>query len=239
MSDNVSELPIEYYVKQLTDIANKYEPSIEVLNKIRNKKLLCLIGASAVGKSSIMKELVDNHGIPEVLSFVTRKQRDENDRYHFIDKTPENLQVLIENAKHGDMVNLFVHSGTGDTYGTWPADYEKSPCVLGVTSASYEKIEDLPLMTTPIAIVADPEIWRHRITERPDLTPEQIKIRAIEAEISLKWCLEKNGVLFVNNSGSLANSVEAIKLALDGSAINQADCRKVAEGMLKVAKALQ
>ncbi len=245
MEKHESALNLQEQIKQLIDqlaaIARTYKPSAETLEKIRDKKLVCLIGATAVGKSSLMKEAIKDseYVFSEVYSFTTRESRGEGDNYHFYKKTIENLQMLVKRAQNGEMVNLFVHPDTGDVYGTWPEDFKEGINVLGATSQSFSKIAELPLDIKVIAIITDPEVWKKRIDEREDLTLEQRKLRAHEAEISLNWCLEKYGVLFVNNSGPLAKTVESIIQILDGSPPDQEECRELAREMLKVAKLLQ
>src|SRR4051812_38943415 len=61
------------FKRQLPELVKNYQPSLRVLNKIKNISLLIVIGPSGVGKSTF----INNLGIAYVPSDTTRPQRPE------------------------------------------------------------------------------------------------------------------------------------------------------------------
>ncbi len=178
MENSIPTPTIKDKIKHLAEIANTYEPSNEVIDKIRGKKLICLIGAFAIDESDVIRKLVDvsffealNKNIldpisnfiggessiekepakdkfSQVISFTTQESLRKYPNYRFYKKTPKNLQMLTEKANASGMVSLSVDQVTGDISGTWPEDYKEGYNVLGTTLDDARKIKQIKELDT-------------------------------------------------------------------------------------------
>lgn len=64
---------------------------------VSNKKIICLIGASGCGKSTVADILINEYGLKQVQSYTTRPKRHDNDSDHIYinDDQFSNLKSII------------------------------------------------------------------------------------------------------------------------------------------------
>ncbi|MGL5718302.1 MAG: hypothetical protein ACRCX2_35185, partial [Paraclostridium sp.] len=109
-------------------------------------KLVCIMGESGSGKSTIEKELIDSSIFKKIVSMTTRPIRMnevDGEDYYFVNDI-KFQKYIIE-----DMMAEHTEYGTKETtgynfkYGIDKAEFEKlksSPCIVVVTPDGYEKI---------------------------------------------------------------------------------------------------
>lgn len=182
---------------------------------LADKTLVMIVGPSAIGKSTLMNEMVQAHsGFAYVHSFTTRAPREgEQSYYRFIDKqTAEDLRQT------GQSVTYFEHPTTHDIYGTTPESYPGKYNLLDTLSGSVADYRELPFAgTITIALTAPAEAWRSWFLSRyPEPSPEAEK-RLEEAKISITWALNDPETHWLANpQGQLATTAKgAIAITLD------------------------
>lgn len=100
--------------------------------------IVVLLGESGAGKSTIEKELADNHGFEKIISYTTRKPRDnevDGKDYRFINNETFNKML-------GD--DLFAEYGEysqNRLYGTLKDDYEKGNKVVVLTPGGLRQLK--------------------------------------------------------------------------------------------------
>src|SRR5258706_2233037 len=102
----------EDFIKILPDLVRQYQALPEVLDQISSVDLLMIIGATGVGKTSIIKRL----GIPFVPTDTTRPIRPEEiDGSDYFFRT--NYEQVVSEIKNRQFVQVAI-GPTGDFYGT-------------------------------------------------------------------------------------------------------------------------
>lgn len=92
--------------------------------------IIVLLGASSSGKSTIENELATHHGFNKIISYTTRKPRDneENGRdYYFIDND------TFEEVIHRDLFAEYDEYSQNRLYGTLKSDYVDGNKVVVLT----------------------------------------------------------------------------------------------------------
>lgn len=159
-----------------------------------------IVGPSAIGKSTLMNEMVRmRDDFAYVRSFTTRSKRPgEASYYDFI--TRDQALTIREND---EAITYVEHPTTHDLYGTTVASYPKRYNLLDTLSGSVVKYRSLPFKSTiTIAVTAEPNEWRQWFLSRyPEPSPEAEK-RLIEAKSSIEWALEDSSTYWVVNTPS-------------------------------------
>lgn len=182
---------------------------------IADKTLVMIVGPSAIGKSTLMNEMVRLHeDFAYVRSFTTRLPRPgEQSHYDFIDR-----QTADDLVASGQVVTHFEHPTTHDIYGTTADSYPAKFNLLDTLSNSVVSYRELPFADTlTIALTAPVDEWRQWFVDRyPKATPEAEK-RLAEAALSIAWSLDDDQTHWISNTdGNITATAEtAIALALD------------------------
>ena len=223
-------------IDRLKLLETGYTPSLESVQSIESKRLLAFIGAFAAGKTTLMSKISEtDERFSEVISFTTRPSRGEGDHYRFIDNTPEHIEQITTRAVMGDLINFAVHPTTHHVYGTEPNDYKTEFCMLATTANSFEaSTGKLPFLSVdPVTIVANPDIWRDRISAR-SASGDEYRARIREAKQSLEWCLDLSEIHYIDNSSpNIAATASMFVRDVKSSESQQSkQARRVAERML-------
>lgn len=167
------------------------------MESLHHKTLVMIVGPSAIGKSTLMNEVVRQH--PEfsyVRSFTTRAKRaGEESHYDFIDKT-----TALGLKESGKTVTFFEHPTTGDIYGTTAASFPNRYNLLDTLSDTVAQYSLLPFkQAVTITLTAQPAEWQAWFLERyPAQTAEATK-RLAEASLSINWSLNHPETYWLEN----------------------------------------
>lgn len=158
------------------------------MEELRDKSLVMIVGPTAVGKSTLMNEVVRlDTEFKRVKSFTTRPPRDndEPDQYFYVSKEEFN-QLKTD----GKTVTDTIFPTTGQVYGTLAESYWARYNLLDTLANSVDLYRHLPFeRTVTISLVASPHQWRDWLLERyPEPSPERTK-RLEQARQSLDWSL--------------------------------------------------
>lgn len=155
------------------NITTDYRPSQTVLDRLRNVDFVAVIGPTAVGKTTLITELLRTH--PAVQLIVTDTSRPprpgERDdvNYRFMDR-----EAMLAAIRDREYVNL-APSITGDLYASHPDKYLHSGVgIMATLSDTVPYFQSLPFRSfTPVFIVPpDWSAWQTRLAAHR-FTPEQ------------------------------------------------------------------
>ena len=217
-------------IKQLPDLVRDYQAPPDVLSHISNIDLLMIIGATGVGKTSIIKRL----GMPFVPTDTTRPIRpDEIEGTDYFFRTDyEQLVAEIKERKFVQ-VNIFP---TGDFYGTRASSYpEVGLAVYAVVADKIPFFRRLGFNETTSAFITPPTFleWMDRM-DKHNIESDQLGKRLEEAKYSFNFALTDKDVHFILND-DLDKAVEQTKMLMNGKpdAEREAAGRAAAEEIYK------
>lgn len=171
---------------------------------LATKALVMLVAPSAMGKSTIMNEVVRlDSRFARVRSFTTRLPRanDEPGQYIYLTK-----DKLVKERSHGVVVSETTFPTTGQTYGTLCTSYSGDFCLLDTLANSVDEYRSLPFQATKtISLTAEPEQWREWFVDRfPDSGSYDAVKRLEEARLSIEWSLADPETTWLVNGDSPA-----------------------------------
>ena len=174
------------------------------MEELSHKTLVMIVGPSAIGKSTLMNEIVRQNPVTYgyVKSFTTRARRPgETAHYDFISKDDA---LSLDRA--GKTVTYFEHPTTHDLYGTTAASYVAPYNLLDTLSGSVKGYRNLPFVETrTISLTAPAEQWKQWFLARyPEPSDEATK-RLAEAKQSITWSLQDPETRWLINDDTIEN----------------------------------
>lgn len=170
-----------------------------------------IVGPVAVGKSSLMNEVVaQNNEFGRVSGFTSRAARpnDEPGLYRYV--SDDQAQNLIQSQ---NTVQYAVHPTTGAIYGTQLVDYPKHYNMLDTLANVVDELRTLPFeQTITVSLTTDPDAWTSWLMQRyPNPSDERTK-RLKEAILSIEWSLGQttNHYWLVNQPNQLNRTAERL-----------------------------
>jgi guanylate kinase len=214
------------FIKLLPELVRDYQAPPDVLNQIANLDLLMIIGATGVGKTSIIKRL----GFPFVPADTTRPIRpDEIDGSDYFFRTDYGQLAAEIKDREFVQVNIFP---TGDFYGTRASAYPQvGLAVYAVVADKIPAFRQLGFNETISAFVTPPTFleWMDRM-DKHNVESDQLSKRLEEAKQSFNFALNDSRVHFILND-DLEKAVDQTKLLVNGkpNAEREARARAAAE----------
>lgn len=188
---------------ELRELVANYRPSKNILQAVKNIRLLASVGPSASGKTTIMKELVkiapDIHWI---LADITRPPRpNEQPGIDYIFRT---RQEILDDLKQGQLVQVAI-GPNNDLYGTRLSGYPAEGIgLMALVPASVKQFRALPIksMQTAFIVPSSYELWQQwlaRQAKDSNWTKQQKESRLNEAKASYEFALSDKDINFVLN----------------------------------------
>jgi len=218
------------FIKLLPELVRAYQTPPEVLDQISNIDLLMIIGATGVGKTSIIKRL----GIPYVPTDTTRPIRPEEiDGSDYFFRT-DYAQVVTE-IKNRHFVQVAV-GPAGDFYGTRANVYPQiGLAVYAVVADVVPFFRTLGFNETISAYITPPTFleWMDRM-DRHNVETDQLSMRLEEGKRSFKFAINDKETHFILND-DLEKAVYQTKMLVNGNvnAAREAKARQAAEQIYK------
>lgn len=216
------------FIKLLPDLVRDYQPLPEVSTRISNVELLMIIGATGVGKTSIIKRI----GVPFVITDTTRPIRpDEIDGADYYFRTDYEQLVGEIKARKFVQVNIF---STGDFYGTRASAYpEVGFAVYAIVADRIAEFRQMGFNETISAFITPPSFleWMSRI-DRHNSERDQLSKRLDEAKRSFNFALNDQQTHFILND-ELDAAVRQTELLLNGApdSVMEAKARQAAQAI--------
>lgn len=185
---------------------------------LSDKTLVMLIAPSAMGKSTIVREVLARDArFGRVRSFTTRPPRadDESEQFFYFSDTE-----LEQKRTAGELVTDLLFPSTGYTYGTVAESYPSEYCVLETLAHSVADYRALEFkQTIAISITAPSELWHRRFVARYPQPSSEAEKRLAEAVSSIEWSLTQTYDHFwvVNRESPEIAAQKIIDITLGGS----------------------
>lgn len=206
------------FIEWARKLTSGYSPNATVLQQLAQIDLVCLVGPTGVGKTTIIEKLE----LPYVLSDVSRGPREgeKNGReYFFRDDYPSILQEI----KAGEYAQFLV-SLSGEFYGTRASSYPSSgPASMAIIAGALQSFRTLGFRKIiPIYILPPSYVeWLHRIGSARS---KDIDARMTEARESLVLAMSDSSYHFVLND-DLELAIKEVTTIVSGGEIS--DHRRV------------
>ena len=180
---------------QLIERQTSYVPLGETAEHIRDISIGLIIGATCVGKSTIIKTITDiDKEFSNPGGFTTRQLRPSDAKtYRHLENSAASLEGFLERVKNGEPVQYNVYD-TGHIYGSEVQDY---PTPFSVLDTQYSAVVNLERAgfknVQPVALVTEPAQYERQIKTRfgGAANGEERLIRLKEGQKSLEYCLEQ------------------------------------------------
>lgn len=217
--------------------------SPQVRSELSKKILIPLVGPSSVGKTTVMRAVVDTH--PEFRrssGFTTRPRREdeESDTYRFLENSEQQRNDIIKQFQDGKLIQFAIHPTTGNLYGTNLDDYSAKFNLLDTLSSEVVNFQSLGFAACrTVMIVASPSDWQQRFDSRGFDRDEAMK-RTQEGIESLRWGLDQHGSVrwLENKESQIGDTVEHI-VAIANNELHENDeqARRVGDELLEYLEA--
>lgn len=221
-----------------------YRPSKAVSDQLADKTLIMLVGATCMGKGTVMQLVAQTQPDIDVVGTITTRPPRPDDvvRYTYYDQTNEGLQPLFDRIKQGELVQYVVNPYNKHIYASDIDDYPGEICIGDYFSTVVKPYKTYGFkQIIPITVVTDPTSWRRRFELRfPEGHADRLA-RLQEAQQSLDWSLAQTEEHFwaVNRDGDSKTAVQDILDALADKSDNAAEARALAQDCLTLIKQLQ
>lgn len=236
----------EILLKRLLAEQTHYLPRREVAAQIAGKTFICLVGATCMGKSTIMDGLIARDGqYGAARTIATRPPRptDEPGRYTYYEHTDTGLAPLLRRIENREVLQYAIIPGSLSIRASEATDYPYEYNLGDVVSSAISSYERLGFGRLEILnIVTEPEAWLERFKERFPSTHPDHSARLQEAIASLTWSLEQataRAAWIINHEGRLSEAVEAADRAIRyGECTDQEEARALGMACLNLAREL-
>lgn len=192
-----------------------YTPNEQVLARLNGVHFVAVVGPTAAGKSTLIREaLARNNSLHVVRNNTSRPPRPGEEggieyRFH----TREEMLERIKRREYVQIAPVVLEH----LYATAPEDYSaQGISLLPVLSAAVPVFRSLPFASFRIVYVlpSDFTLWQERIAEH-NFSAEQLRKRLKEAADSLNFASTEPDISFVMN-GTLADSVNEFVRVVKG-----------------------
>lgn len=170
-----------------------------------------LVGPTAVGKSTLMNEVVKlDAEFARVSGFTTRQPRDNDEpgMYRYVSSA-----VARRMIEQDDVVQFAIHPTTGDIYGTQLVDYPKTFNLLDTLSTVVDGLQSMPFQrTVTVSVTTEPAAWQAWLLDRYPQASEERTNRLEEARQSIEWSMQQRADHFwlVNRPNDLATTAQEL-----------------------------
>jgi guanylate kinase len=229
-------------LNKLFHAQESYEPNMAIADKLAEKTIVMLIGATCEGKNAVMDtaaKLDKKFQVAGTRTTRDPREGDDEKRYTYYKNTDEGLAELFDAIENREMVQYAVNPYAQLLYGSMIDDYRADYNLADVFSSAVDNFRRLGFQKAlAITIVSSPEAWIERFEARFPVGHEQRRARRDEAIESFTWSLSQDDadhfwVENVNNNLEMA-AKEVIAISLGKSAGNPA-ARRLAEASLEAA----
>lgn len=167
------------------------------MSPLHGKVIVMLVGPAAIGKSTIMNEVVaQDSRFSYVSAFTTRAKRPgEQSYYDFISKDKANELIKTDHA-----ITHFEHPTTHDIYGTTAESYRTEYNLLDTLSIAVDTYRNLPFERhITISLTASADQWQAWFLNRYPTPSEEAMKRLKEATLSINWSLNDQNTYWLQN----------------------------------------
>ncbi|QQS18071.1 hypothetical protein IPL68_05510 [Candidatus Saccharibacteria bacterium] len=224
-----------------------YKPTNVVLEQLRFIRMLCFVGATCMGKTTLMDALValDPTRYGKTRNFTSRPPRADDDpkRYYYYEHSDAGLAPILRKIAQHENLQYNINPYTLIMYGSEIDDYPYAYNLGDIFSSSIDGFRQLGFGELRVfSVVTTPEVWLHRLEERFPPGHQHRQARLNEAADSLSWSLAQTNPdhsWVINPLDDIRVAATSVDCAIRGEKpSNQAEARHLAEACLAKAKEL-
>jgi len=236
----ISEQTIQK-LNQLHKIQDRYEPSLDIADKLATKTIIMAVGATCEGKNLVMdtaSQLDERFRVVGTRTSREPREGDDPNRYTYYQNTDEGLSGVLKAIEQHKMVQYAINPYSQLIYASTIEDYPSEYNLADVFSSAIENFRHLGFkQATAITIITEPAVWLARFQERFPRKHPQRQARRDEAIESFTWSLsqEKDHFWVENKDGDPEVAAqELIAIAL-GKSTGNPDAKQLAKASLEAA----
>lgn len=185
----------EERLRRLLNEQPSYKPSPDILAQIAHKDVWCFVGASCMGKTTIMHALLNlNPGYGEFVVFTSREPRAEDNkaRYTYYEHTDQGLAELLDKIEQKRVVQYNINPFSLLVYGSEASGYSHEHNIGDIFASSIDGFRQLGFGSVHvISVVTSYATWLQRFNERFPVGDPRREARRLEAASSLRWSLSQ------------------------------------------------
>jgi guanylate kinase len=231
---------------RLLALQQTYLPNADVAAQIAGKTLICFVGASCMGKNTIMDgldELDAQYGIAHTITSRVPRTTDEPGRYTYYEHSDQGLATLLGRIENREILQYAIIPGSLSVRTSEALDYPYRYNLGDILSIAIPTYRQLGFGRLDIlSIISEPEGWQRRFNERFPLGHPDRNARLDEAIISLTWSLEQppaSTTWIINHEGNPQAAIGAANQAIMHNVMsNQSEARNMAEACLSLIRKL-
>ncbi len=218
---------------------DEYRPRPDIRERLGDISITLLIGPTAIGKSHLIKKILELDSQFSESGTITNRPGRETDPNNYITNVP--LETMLNRIEKQDFVQYGVVLPE-KIYATDLDSYPSSHILLPALASSVDNFKKYGFKkVTPIGVLTSGEEWQERLKERRGSGDYENRLR--EAIASIQWLLQKYPTVPIveNRDGEDEETArEIIELSKDQAAIPaEASKRRIVhlgQGLLSIAE---
>ena len=236
----------EAILKRLLAGQPTYRPLPEIVEKISGTTFLCFVGATCMGKTTLMDTLAaldEQYG--KTRNFTSRPPRADDDpkRYYYYEHSDAGLRPLLDRIERRENLQHNINPFSLYVYGTEAEDYAFLYNMSDIFASSIDGFRQLGYGKLLVfTVITDPDTWELRFERRFPLTNPERTARLKEAVASLEWSLAQSApdhLFIIDPAGQIEVAAASVQKAVRGEILSdQAEARTLAEACLTRARGL-
>lgn len=236
----------EELLRRLLGEQPTYKPSFAVLEKIKHLTMLCFVGASCMGKTTIMQALAESnadYGITK--NFTSRAPRIEDDpaRYTYFEHSDTGLQPILDRITSHELLQYNIHPFSLHVYGSEVEGYPHRYNMGDIFYSSIDGFRQLGFERLyAFSVVTEPATWQTRFEKRFPVGDPHRQARLSEAVHSISWSLAQTApdhAWLINRDGASAAAVADVQSILNEQRTDQEEARHMAKDCLATIESLR
>lgn len=222
-----------------------YKPSDDVLKQLQEITMLCFVGATCMGKTTVMQLLAQTdqaYGITR--NFTSRSPRVEDDasRYVYFEHSDTGLRPILDRIASRELLQYNIHPFSLHVYGSEVEGYPHRYNMGDIFYSSITGFRQLGFKKLYVfSIITEPASWQRRFEARfPEGNPHR-SARLAEAIESLEWSLSQtvaDHIWVINRDDACQAAVHTVQQAMSGQLGDQTEARQLAESCLALIREL-
>lgn len=222
-----------------------YKPADDVLKQVQEITMLCFVGASCMGKTTVMQLLAQTdkaYGITRNFTSRAPREGDDPDRYVYFEHSDAGLRPILNRIASRELLQYNIHPFSLHVYGSEIEGYPHRYNMGDIFYSSIDGFRQLGFKKLyAFSIITEPASWQRRFEARfPEGNPHR-SARLAEAIESLEWSLSQTAadhIWVINRDDACEIAVYTVRQAMSGQLVDQAEARQFAEKCLTLIKEL-
>ena len=185
----------EERLRRLLNEQPSYRPDPDSTAQIVSKDVWCFVGASCMGKTTIMQELLKLDSLcGEFVVFTSREPRPEDNttRYSYYEHSDEGLAELLDRIERKRVLQYNINPYSLLIYGSEASGYLYRYNIGDIFASSIDGFRQLGFKSVRVvSVITNFHDWQHRFNLRFPPGDSRRKARLLEASSSLRWSLSQ------------------------------------------------